>query len=263
VKLSYIWDLIFFSALVYLLIRYRSANSHAQIAISRARQALFYLGWALLALVLVGPIPHLAVRIFTIHMIQHISIMMLISPLLILGGLGELLYSDTTFYGRYFRRITKFSWFRILFKAEVGFAIFLATLLATHFGPLANAGMRNPNFHILELMLFLAGGLIYYYSVMSGNRQPFAINYPIRVVSLFAMMLPETMTGFFLYSGNRVLHSLPAGMSMGTGLKDQHNGGAIMWAMGMLIDTIWIATAVREWFKFEESKSEEEENEPF
>lgn len=256
-KLSWLWDLFFSGLLVYLLFSYRSAISHARISISRGRQALFHLGLALLAIVLVGPIPHLAVRIFTIHMIQHISIMMLISPLLILGGLPQSLYFDLSFLGAGIRKLTKIQAFRYLFKAETGFAIFLATLLATHFGPLANAGMRNPNFHIFELMLFLAGGLIYYYSVMSGNPQPFPINYPIRVVSLFAMMLPETMTGFFLYSGNRVLHSLPSGMSMGSGLKDQHNGGAIMWAMGMLIDTIWIATSVREWFKYEESKPEE------
>jgi len=43
------------------------------------------------------------------------------------------------------------------------------------------------------------------------------------------------------------------------GLKDQHNGGAIMWAMGMLIDTVWIVLAARDWFVNEAKLAEEED----
>ena len=73
------------------------------------------------------------------------------------------------------------------------------------------------------------------------------------------MMLPETMTGFFLYSGNKLLHSLPSDMSNMKGMSEQHSGGAIMWAMGMLIDAIWIALAVSDWIKNEKEISEKME----
>jgi cytochrome c oxidase assembly factor CtaG len=73
------------------------------------------------------------------------------------------------------------------------------------------------------------------------------------------MMLPETMVGFFLYSGNKVLHSLPSGTSMSMGLADQHQGGSIMWAMGMLIDTMWIVLAAKDWFANEQRTAEEED----
>ena len=149
---------------------------------------------------------------------------------------------------------------RTLFKPQVGFSLFLVILIGTHFSPLANLGMVNPNAHCLELLLFLLGGFIYYYPVMEGNPQPFDIAYSLRVISLFAMMLPETMVGFFLYSGNRVLHSLPKNTSMQMGLADQHQGGAIMWAMGMLIDTIWIVLAARDWFASEQRLAEEEDD---
>ena len=58
---------------------------------------------------------------------------------------------------------------------------------------------------------------------------------------------PQTMTGFFLYSGNKLLHDVPMNMSPVNGIADQHRGGAIMWAMGMLIDAIWISMAAYEW----------------
>ena len=180
--------------------------------------------------------------------------MMLISPLIVLGSPFKILLQKPTV-----RRIANIRAVRYLFKPEVGFAIFFITLIATHFSPLANAGMRNPNVHSLELILFIVAGIIYYYPVMEGNPHPFHVPYSIRALSLFAMMLPETMTGFFLYSGNRVLHSLPNSVSMEMGLKEQHAGGAIMWATGMLIDTVWIVLAARDWFLNEAKLAEAED----
>ncbi len=46
---------------------------------------------------------------------------------------------------------------------------------------------------------------------------------------------------------------------MEMGLKDQHNGGAIMWGMGMLIDTLWIVLAARDWLSSEARLAEEED----
>lgn len=171
---------------------------------------------------------------------------MLISPLLILGSPFTILRIDKTPL-------------KHLLRPEIGFAIFLVTLISTHFSSLANAGMRNSNVHSLELILFLLGGMIYYYPVMEGNPQPFHVPYSTRVISLFAMMLPETMTGFFLYSGNRMVHSLPDSVTVATGIKEQHAGGAIMWAMGMLIDTVWIVLAAKDWFTNEAKLALEED----
>jgi cytochrome c oxidase assembly factor CtaG len=193
-------------------------------------------------------------------MIQHILLMMLISPLIVLGSPFKLLLaSQGSRAGAVGAALARNIVIRQLLKAEVGFGIFLAVLILTHFSPLANAGMKSPNIHSLELIIFLVGGVIYYYPVMEGNPHPYPVPYSKRVLSLFAMMLPETMTGFFLYSGNRVLHSLPNQTSMSMGLKDQHTGGAIMWAMGMLIDTMWIVLAARDWFENERLLAEAED----
>jgi putative copper resistance protein D len=246
--LSVVWDIAFAATILGLAFWYRKAGS---VGISRARQFLFYSSLALAAIVLVGPVPHKATVNFTFHMVQHILLMMLIAPLFVLGSPLKLLLKGGPFPHR--------SIFRFLFKPEVGFGIFLATLIATHFSPLANAGMRNSNIHSLELILFVVAGIIYYTPVMEGNPVPFHVPYSTRVISLFAMMLPETMTGFFLYSGNKVLHSLPESVSMEMGLNEQHAGGAIMWAMGMMIDTIWIVLAARDWFANEAKLAVEED----
>lgn len=232
--LSIFWDLLFGLAISASGFAYFSRKP-SNYGISGLCQGFFATGLALAAVVLVGPIPHIATRNFTFHMVQHIALMMVIAPLLILGSPFKIFRIDRTSI-------------RYLLKAEIGFVIFLIVLIATHFSPLANAGMKNANIHCLELILFLVGGLIYYYPVMEGNPKPFHVAYSTRVLSLFAMMLPETMTGFFLYSGNRMVHSLPSTVDRVTGLHQQRTGGAIMWAMGMAIDTVWIVLAAKDWF---------------
>ena len=186
--------------------------------------------------------------------------MMLISPMLVLGAPAALaVNSKRPRVASFTQTLISGGPAKFLFNPTVGFLLFLTVLVTTHFSPLADAGMRNPNMHCLELTLFILGGFIYYYPVMEANPTPIHVPYSTRVLSLFAMMLPETMVGFFLYSGNRLLHSLPNGMSMSMGVNDQHTGGAIMWAMGMLIDTIWIVLAARDWFESEKRLADAED----
>ena len=257
-RLNPFWDIAFALTLILKGCWYFSEKS-ARASVSLIRQFLFYLGLALAFILLVGPVPHLAIRLFYVHMIQHIGLMMLISPLIVLGSPIQVAsQSKFPFIYKLVHRLGRNRVFIQLFQAPVGFAIFLAVLILTHFSPLANAGMTNPNVHSLELIIFLLGGLLYYYPVMEGNPHPTFVPYANRVISLFAMMLPETMVGFFLYSGNKVLHSLPSTTTMNMGLRDQHKGGAIMWAMGMLIDTIWIVLAARDWFINEKLLSDSE-----
>jgi putative copper resistance protein D len=254
-SLNPLWDFVFATILFGATYLYYTENKR-QRSVSRIRQFLFYTAIVFMFIILVGPLAHAAVNTFWIHMVQHISLMMLISPLIVLGSPGKLLLGSTRpRLSKVVHAISHNRVFRQLFRAEVGFVIFLSILIATHFSPLADAGMMNSNMHVLELWLFIIGGVIYYYPVMEGNPQPYPTPYFKRVLSLFAMMLPETMVGFFLYSGNRLLHSLPTSMNMGSAISDQHKGGAIMWALGMLIDAMWIVLATRDWFENEKNKS--------
>ena len=246
-SVSPLWDLFFAAALVAKASWYYSEHPTLH-GVSKIRQLSFYSGMALAFIILVGPIAHAAINTFWIHMIQHVGLMMLISPLIILGSpIKVLVNSKDSRVKKLILGIGRNVLIRQLFRPEVGFLIFLTILILTHFSPLADAGMVNPNIHEFELALFLVGGFIYYYPVMSGNPQPFNVPYAARVLSLFAMMLPETMTGFFLYSGNKLLHEVPMKMTEKSGIADQRQGGAIMWAMGMLIDAIWISMAAYEW----------------
>ncbi len=260
-SLNIAWDLLFGLPILTAVNWYRRCVTPE---IPGWRRALFYLGSAAAFIVLVGPVPHFAVRIFWVHMVQHISLMMLISPMIILGAPMAVAAGAPPSRLHTFLRAGYRSWLvRFIVKPQIGFGIFLVALFATHFSPLANAGMKNGNMHSLELIIFLLAGLIYYYPLMSGNPMPFYVAHPIRLTSLFAMMVPETMTGFFLYTSSRLLHDVPAmtGMTMAHSagaLNDQRIGGSLMWSMGMIIDAGWLALTARDWFVYERDSEEEE-----
>ena len=71
----------------------------------------------------------------------------------------------------------------------------------------------------------------------------------LAIFSLFFMMVPETLTGFFIYVSPTSLYG-----SMFT-LDDQRRGGSLMWSGSMIIDVIWLSIAVNDWMKSEVAKS--------
>jgi cytochrome c oxidase assembly factor CtaG len=62
-------------------------------------------------------------------------------------------------------------------------------------------------------------------------------------------MVPETLTGFFIYVSHGSLYN-----DMYT-LNDQRRGGSLMWSGAMIIDTVWMSFAVYHWIKSEERKA--------
>ena len=152
--LNPIWDLAFAATLATITFWY-AIEVKKQRNISGIRQALFYLAIALMAIVLVGPVPHKAVNTFWVHMVQHILLMMLISPLIVLGSPFKLLLgANESRAGRVAAALARNRLIRLLFKAEVGFGIFLVVLVATHFSPLANAGSTFGLIHQQDFWIY-------------------------------------------------------------------------------------------------------------
>ena len=157
-RLNIAWDLFFAVALIAKASWYyfESPTNHG---VSKLRQISFYSGMTLALILLVGPLAHAAIDTFWIHMVQHVGLMMLISPLIVLGSpIKVLVNSRDSRVKKLILGIGRNGLIRQLFRPEVGFIIFLTILILTHFSPLADAGMVDPNIHELELILFLVGG---------------------------------------------------------------------------------------------------------
>ena len=222
----------------------------------------FLAAMAIAWFVLLGPIGAYDDTFFWAHMVQHLGLMMLVAPLILLGSpvLLILRVSTPRVRRRWVVPILRSRAAIALTNPILGWLIFAGTLVGTHFSPFFEFCLEHPLVHdYVEHPIYLCAGLIYYYPLLPGNPGPRRISYGIRTLSLFSMMTPETMTGFFIYSTGYVMYPYYTTVSRPFGpspLKDQQWGGALMWSASMLIDAVWVTIAVKHWLQNERQVAE-------
>jgi putative copper resistance protein D len=202
-----------------------------------SRQIAFFIGGIASALlVIVTPVGARAMDYFSLHMVQHITLMMVTGPLLVLGTPDS------------FHPTSKI--FRGLTHPLVSWVAYAVLMIGVHL-PVPHAFiMENSWAHTyLEVPLYLVLPYLFYFNLLDRNLVNRRISPAISVISLFLMMVPETLTGFFIYTAPGSLYK-----DMYS-LNDQRRGGSLMWSGAMIIDTIWMSIAVYHWIKSEEKKS--------
>jgi putative copper resistance protein D len=223
--------------------------------------ASFLTGLGLVWIVLLGPIGAYDDTFFWAHMVQHIVLMMLAAPLLLLGApvLLILRVASRDVRRRYVLPVLRSRIVTALSNPYVGWLLFGGVLVGTHFSPFFEYSLGHPLVHeYVEHPLYLGAALIFYYPLLAGNPGPNRAAPALRAISLFLMMAPETMTGFFIYASRYLLYPFYATAPRPFGpdaLTDQQLAGALMWGGSMLIDSVWVAIAVLEWLHSEERRS--------
>ncbi|MCW2936158.1 MAG: putative copper resistance protein [Actinomycetia bacterium] len=226
-----------------------------------ARTACFLGGLLLAWIVILGPVGAYDDVFFWAHMVQHIVLMMIIAPLLLLGRPVLLLLRVTRPEAR--RRmivpVLRSRAVRVLTDPVLTWLLFAGTLIGTHFSPFYNYALYHPAVHdYVEHPLYLGVALLYYYPLLDGSAGQHRTPHGARVVSLGLMMMPEALTGFFIYAQGHVLYSWYVAVARPFGpnpLTDQQIGGAMMWGGGMLLDTGWMIVAVAAWLNAEQAKT--------
>ena len=245
------------AALGYLWAASRVSRRHPEHPWRRRSTASFLSALALCWFVLLGPVGFYDDTFFWAHMVQHIALMMLIAPLLLLGSPVLLLLRASTpgFRRTWVLPALRSRLLAALTHPAVGWLLFAGVLVGTHFSPFYEFSLEHPLVHTyVEHPIYLTAALIYYYPLLPGNPGPRRVPYSVRAGSLFGMMFPETMSGFFLYSSTHVIYPffLHAPRPFGpVPLVDQQLGGALMWAGSMIIDTVWVSFAVLAWLRSE------------
>ena len=204
--------------------------------VSNRQRVFFISGIASALAVIVTPIGARAMDYFSLHMVQHITLMMITGPLLVLG-------TPASFHpkNKFFLAATHsmLSWFT-----------YAALMIGVHLPVPHKFIMDHSWAHTyLEVPLYLILPYFFYFNLLDRNLINRRISPAMAVISLFLMMVPETLTGFFIYTAPGSLYD-----NMYS-LNDQRQGGSFMWAGSMIIDAIWMSIAVFHWIKSEEKKS--------
>ncbi len=228
------------------------------------RHTLFFIsGIVLIVFVTLGPVGAYDDDFFWAHMTQHIVLMMAAAPLLLLGEpvLLVLRVSSRSFRQNVVIPVLRSRTVGVLTNPVVTWLVFATVLLGTHFTGFFEFALEHPAVHdYVEHSLYLGAGLLYYYPLLGASPGATPIPPFGKVISLFLMMVPETIVGFGIYTAGYVLYPYYSGVDNrpwgpSNALTDQRLGGALMWSAGMIFHALWISVAAWQWIKSEEVKA--------
>lgn len=210
---------------------------------STRRQRRFFLsGLATIAFAVCTPFGAYSSTLFWCHMVQHVTLMMISGPLLVLG-------TPTNFH-------PKNNVFRTLTTPVISWVLYAGVMIGVHLPGPHQFIMNNSWIHsYVEVPLYVAVAYLFYFNLLDRNLTGRVISPAMSVIALFLMMVPETLTGFFIYIAPKSIYD---GMFE---LLDQRRGGSIMWSGGMIVDTVWMSFAVYHWIKSEELASQNADDE--
>ncbi|MGH7770773.1 MAG: cytochrome c oxidase assembly protein, partial [Candidatus Binatia bacterium] len=227
------------------------------------RLGLYVSGLLALVIALVSPIEALAESRLSMHMVQHLLLLMiaplfllLANPLaVVLWGLPKRLrYAAGHLLGRrsFFRRL--------LLGATlmpVAWTLYVVDLWAWHHPALYQLALKNEWVHDLQHLLFFFTALLFWWPIVNpAPRLHGKISYGFRIVYLIAATLQNTLLGMVISLPDKVLYpfytTVPQLRDLSP-INDQALGGGIMWVSGhmYLIPIIFLVYGIL--------KSEEEE----
>jgi len=224
----------------------------------RARGAAFYVGLLTLALAIDSPVDAYADTLFWAHMVQHVLLMMVAPPLLLLGRPWPRIarpiplavrrpVARAVLAGEGLAPLRAPS--RWLSSPLPAFVLFNATLLAWHLPVLYDLTLRDGLVHDLEHALFFGTALLFWAHLVPGGRR--ALTDAGRVAYATAAILVSWVLAVAiglasapLYAGYADLADRPWGLSA---LADQQLAAGVMWVPGSVPLTIALLFAVASW----------------
>lgn len=197
------------------------------------RVSSFGAGFALAALLLLSPLDRLADRLLSAHMIQHLGLMLVAAPLMVLGrpGLAALWAfppSARPALGRLAQGRTGWFW-RGATHPLGAWIIYFAVLWMWHMPGLYQAALVNDWVHSLQHMSFLGAAVLFWVAVLDlpraeGRAGAFMAIFATAIQSCALAALLTTSRGLWYPD-----YALGAGGWGLSPLEDQQLAGLIMW----------------------------------
>ena len=232
-------------------------RAHPDNPVPRYRVVAWYLGLFVLLIALASPIATYDTTLFSVHMIQHILMVMVAAPLLAIGAPITLLLRVASPQNRqrFVLPVLHSRIVRILAFPVIAWILFAAVMWASHFSSLFDAALDNDFIHLFEHALYLGSALLFWWPVVGADPSPWRLPHPARVAYLFLGMPQSSFLGLAIFSAPEPLYShyVTLVRSWGpTPLADQQMAGGIMWAGGDAAFLVAMIVALWVWLRAEE-----------
>jgi putative membrane protein len=213
----------------------------------RQRAWWFVAGTAAVGVALASPVAAYDDELLWVHMVQHVLLLTVAPPLILLGWPGATSWRafPLGFRRRTARAVARGRWFaplrgavRMLTAAPVALALFVATMAVWHLPSLFDATLHSAAIHELEHALFFVTGLLFWSRLIDSPPLWSRLALPMRALYASLAMLACWILALALglaaspfYSGYAELASRPGGISA---LADQHLAAGVMWVPGSI-----------------------------
>ncbi|WP_343233436.1 cytochrome c oxidase assembly protein [Streptomonospora sp. PA3] len=228
------------------------------------RTAAWAAGLLVMAAVLLSGVGTYSMVLFSVHMVQHMLLSMLVPILLVLGAPVTLALRALRPARRRGDRgprewLTAFvnsRFSRFATHPAVAAPLFVLSPYALYFTPLFPALMNDHTGHLLMNVHFLLTGFLYYWIIVGVDPGPRKLPYLLRVVLLLAAMGVHAFFGITI-----MMQSAPLAMEyygqfevswLENQSADQYTGGGIAWAVGEVPTGLVMLAMVRQWWLDEE-----------
>ncbi|MGC1343437.1 MAG: cytochrome c oxidase assembly protein [Candidatus Binataceae bacterium] len=226
-----------------------------------SRAPWFVAGVAAMFLALVSPLDALSDQyLFSAHMLQHLILILIVPPLLILG-LSEK-FARSILEVPVLARIE-----RILATPAIAWTLAMAVLWIWHWPALYDATLADENVHIFEHLCFLVTATIFWWPIFApiarAQMEPM-----IAIIYLATAMVANSVLGILLTFAQPGLYSayLHPADSLGiltmlrdgwglTPAVDQQLGGLLMWVPGGMVFLGAIMFVMARWYSEPEVRS--------
>jgi cytochrome c oxidase assembly factor CtaG len=229
-------------------------------AARRVQRGCFYGGLAVLLIALASPIDALSERLFWVHMIQHVLLLVVAAPLIVLAAPWNRLWRGLSLdlrrqLARGLAQGERTRWLRACSRtlgSPVGaFLAFSVVLLAWHVPALFDATLRSATLHALEHTLFLATAVMFWKHALDSPPLRAPLSSVQRVAYVIGAMVLSWVLAVVLALAAHPLYAhyaheatRPGGISA---LTDQQLAAGVMWVPGSITFVVVIFAYVHRW----------------
>lgn len=231
------------------------AHPNSRVPVSRV--IYFSLGIAATVIALASPLATYDTTLFVAHMWQHMLLMMVAAPLLLLGQPITLLLRVAS--PRFRKGVllpVLHSWpVKVLSFPVVAWLIFAGTMWTSHFLPIFNAALENTWIHRLEHLWYMSAALLFWWPVIGADPSPWRMPHPVRLLYVFLQMPQNSFLALAIYNAGEPLYDHYATLIRTWGpsaLTDQQAAGITMWVFGDMLFLVALGFLAYAWVKHEE-----------
>jgi cytochrome c oxidase assembly factor CtaG len=227
------------------------------------RRRYFLSGLAVMTIALASPLAAYESALLWIHMVQHMLLIFVVAPLLVLGApLALAVRAASQSFRHRLTGVLHLSVIRALTHPLVSWLLLAVVVGVTHLSPVYNASLENEILHVGEHGLYLVAAVAFWWPVVGIDPGASRLSHPLRIVYLLLAMPQQAWLALSMYSAGSAWYDHYDTLARPWGptpLEDQRAAAVIMWVGGDGLILVALMLAAVAWMKHDERTAARED----